>query len=249
VKAVARVVAEADTGGRTRLTRLRSEAPLVLRETADALYLVGGAGGPLAGDDLELEVEVGPRATLTVRTAAASVALGGGMPSHLQIRVRVAAGGELRWLPEPVVAAQGCDHRMDATVDVAADGRVTWREEILLGRHGEPSGSVTTRLTADAGGAPLVRHELALGPGAPYSGGPAVVGSARAVGTLLIVDPGSGAGQPRVRTLGPNAVAMALDGPGIQVVVLDADAMVLRRNLDNAVAQLTSCAPVPTRLR
>lgn len=234
MRALARVVAEADGDGVSRLTGLRSEAPLVLRETADALYLVSGAGGPLAGDDLVLEVDVGPGATLTVRTAAASVALGGGAPSRVRVEARVGAGGTLRWLPEPVVAARGCDHRMEATVDVAAGGRMTWREEIVLGRHGEPPGSVASRLAVDAGGTPLLRHELAVGPSAPHAGGPAIVGAARAVGTLLVVDPLFGVGHPSLPGPGAGSAVLALNGPGLQVVALDADALALRRQLDAA---------------
>jgi urease accessory protein len=78
VHACAALTAEADAGGRTRLTLLRSQAPLVLRPAADAVYLAAGAAGPLGGDELDLTVSVGPDACLTMRTVAATVALPGG---------------------------------------------------------------------------------------------------------------------------------------------------------------------------
>jgi urease accessory protein len=88
----------------------------------------------------------------------------------------------------------------------------------------------------------LLRHDLALGPYAPYSSGPAVVGAARAVGALLVVDPAWRDQRPAVPPLGPGAAVLALEGPGVQVVALDVGALPLRRTLDAAVAQLTTVA-------
>jgi urease accessory protein len=229
VKARARIVAESDGQGGTRLTALRSEAPLVLRSTAEALYLVGGAGGPLGGDDLTLEITIGAGASLTVRTAAASIALPGTGPSKVQVRATVAAGGELRWLPEPVVAVAGCDHRMEVTLDLEAGAVLVWREELVLGRHKESGGSVVTRANVDLAGQPLLRHELALGPRHPTAAGPAVIAGARAVGSLLLA--GQEMTVPAV-TLGPTAAVLPLAGAGVQIVVLAEGAVELRRLLD-----------------
>lgn len=233
MRALARVVAEADGWGGTRLVTLRSEAPLVVRATGGGVYLVGGAAGPLAGDDLSIEIAVGPGARVILRSAAASVALPGRVPgpSRLAVRATVASGGELRWLPEPVVAARGCDHWMDAVLDVAAGGRLEWREELVLGRHGEAPGSVATRLHVDLDGRPLLRHELALGPLHPHSLGPAVAGGARAVGSVLLVDPDWCDGPPPAHVVGSSAAVLALDGPAVQVVALAEDALALRQCL------------------
>jgi urease accessory protein len=229
VKARARVVAESDGRGGTRLTALRSEAPLVLRSTADALYRVGGAGGPLGGDDLTLDITVGAGASLTVRTAAASIALPGAGPSKVQVRATVAAGGELRWLPEPVVAVLGCDHHMEVTLALEAGAVLVWREELVLGRHDETSGSVVTRANVDLAGQPLLRHELALGPLHPTAGGPAVIAGARAVGSLLLAGPEV---TVHAATLGPTAAVLPLAGAGVQVIALAGGALDLRRLLD-----------------
>lgn len=244
MRARARVVAESDGRGSTRLTTLRSEAPLVLRSTPDALYLVGGAGGPLGGDVLALDITVGPGAGLTVRTAAASVALPGAGPSEVTIRAHVAAGGELRWLPEPVVAADGCVHHMAATVELEEGGVLVWREELILGRHGEAGGSVVTRASVDLGGQPLLRHELALGPLFPPAAGPAVIAGARAVGSLVLA--GLETHVPAV-TLGPTAAVLPLAGAGVQVVALAAGAVELRRLLDAGIHLLcdTKRGPAP----
>lgn len=241
VRARAGVVAQVDGSGRTRLVGLRSEAPLVLRPTPDGLYLVGGAGGPLGGDDLTLEVEIGPGAGLTIRTAAASVALPGPGPSSIRVRAAVAAGGRLRWLPEPVVAAQGCRHRMEARVELEAGAGLLWREEVILGRHGEGAGSVLTRSAVDLDGAPVLRQELALGPEHPGAAGPAVSAGARAVGSVLVVDEAWAKAEPVL--LGPTAAVLPLAAGALQVVALGGDATALRRQLDTGVRTCRAAPP------
>ena len=108
--------------GRTRLVELRSDPPLVLRSTPAALYLVGGAAGPLGGDDLTLDVVVGPHACLTVRSAAATLAQPGATSarSRTSLRFDVAEGAALHWRPEPLVSVCGSDHQIDTVVALSA---------------------------------------------------------------------------------------------------------------------------------
>src|SRR5258707_5048003 len=96
MRAAARVVAVLDARGRTRLAVLHGEPPLLPRRTGDGrVHLVGGAAGPLGGDDLLLSLEVGAGASLQVGTVAASVALPGrdGAPSRVRVQASVADGG------------------------------------------------------------------------------------------------------------------------------------------------------------
>ena len=120
---MAELVAEPGPGGTVRLPVQRSQAPLILRRTADAVYLVGGAAGPLGGDTLELRIEVRAGATLRLRTVAAAVALPGryGQESLLTVTATVGAGARLEYLPEPTVAADGARHRTGVAVDLAED--------------------------------------------------------------------------------------------------------------------------------
>lgn len=236
MRARAALVAEVDSRGITRLTRIRSEPPLVLRATPGAVYVVGGAGGPLGGDQLTLDIEVGPGAALTVRSAAASVAQAGPGPSVVDVTASVAEGGRLDWLPEPVIAARGCRHHMTTVLSLAEDATALWREEIVLGRYGETPGSVVSRFRADLGGHPLLRHDVGLGPDHPHTGGPAVVGPARAFGSVLVVDPGWTTERPPARCIGPAAAILVLDGPAVQVIGVAADARELRRTLDDGAA-------------
>jgi urease accessory protein len=249
MRARARVVAEADGRGGTRLTVLRGDPPLLPRRTGGGsgvtVHLVGGAAGPLGGDDLRLDVEVGPGARLTVRSVAASLALPGphgAPPSLLAVRASVAAGAGLCWAPEPLIAAAGCRHRAVADVTVAAGGRLLWRDELVCGRHGEEPGEVDTDTTVRYAGATLHRHQLAVGPRAPGWAGAAVLGGARAVGSLLLAGPGLAApganassllaGLPPVRAPGPACAVMALAGPGLLALVVGVDSRAVRAALD-----------------
>ena len=156
----AAVASRADATGRSRVTVLRSDGPLALRETPLGVYLVGTAAGPLGGDDLALDIDVGPGASLVIRSAAAMLLLPGpdGGESALRISARVGPGGRLDFAPQPAVAAAGCDHRTDARIDLSAGATLRWREEIVLGRHGEPSGRCSSRLDVILAGAAAYRR-------------------------------------------------------------------------------------------
>lgn len=234
MKAASRLVATRSNDGTTRLDVIRSEAPLLWRVTTGVVYLVGGAAGPIGGDELSIAIEVGPGAVLTIGSTAASVALPGpnGDTSHLQIDVSVGAGGALRWLPEPTVASLGCRHQVSATIAMETRSRLTWREELIAGRHGEESGSLTSALRVDLEGRPLVRQGQSVGPDAAGWNSPAVVGGNRAIGSLLLVDPSWATGQPPANLIAPTAAVFPLAGPGAMVTALANGATDLRTLLD-----------------
>ncbi|HKT02634.1 MAG TPA: urease accessory protein UreD [Rugosimonospora sp.] len=245
MRAHARIVAEpADPEG-TRFAVLASQPPLVLRRTGpDEVHLVGGAAGPLGGDDLLLSIEVRAGARLRVRTAAASVALPGRDGSASRLRVCASVAGSLEWLPEPLVAARGCRHRVVSTVELSGDASLRWREELVCGRHAEPAGDATVSTRVMLDGRALLCQELSVGPGAPGWDGPAVLGGARAVGSLLVVCPSWNAdGPPGVRVLGPGAALMPLAGPAVLASVTGPDAHEVRRQLDAAAALLAPRDP------
>lgn len=239
----ARIVAELDERGLTRLTTLRSEPPLTLRATSDALYLVSSAAGPLGGDDLALSIEVHHGAQLSIRSAAASVALPGPSPSKVAVQATVGRGASLSWLPEPLIAAGECRHQMTAHVQLAGDAQFVWREELLLGRHDEAPGTVTSRLVIDLGGHPLLRHELGAGPGHPAWASSAVGAGARACGSMSIAEPAWSTAPPPALVLGPTAAVLPLAGPAAQVIALADDGLGLRRFLDAGWRHLTPGIP------
>lgn len=230
------------SGGRNRLDCIRSCAPIHLRETPDGVYLVGGAAGPLGGDDLLLEIDVEPGATLVVRSAAASIALPGNRegPSTVTVNARVGTGGTLHWLPEPVIAGGGCNHRIFNQLTLQPGAAVVWREELVLGRRDEKPGRVESRIDATAGGMPLLRNLLTVGPGTAGWDGPAVIGNAGAAGSLLVSGPHLPAGPFPAGALGASASILKLAGPGLLVSALGSDSLALRELLDRASELLES---------
>lgn len=188
MKAHATVVVECRRG-RSRCTTLRSAPPITLRATPDGLHLVGSAAGPVGGDQLTLEVTVANEASLTLRSVAAQLVLPGPTPaaSSLRLIVRVGQGARLHVLTEPTIVVAGADHRIATTIELDAGAELVWRDEVVLGRHGEPGGSLRQRLRVERSGRPLLCTEVALGPRWPTSSGPASVGAARVVASTLLV--------------------------------------------------------------
>jgi urease accessory protein len=234
----AAVATRLDARGRTQVAVLHSDGPLALRETPQGVYLVGAAAGPLGGDDLALDIEVGPGSHLELRSAAGMLLLPGpqGHGSVLRISARVGPGGRLDFCPRPAVAVAGCDHRTRAEVELAARAALRWREEIVLGRHGEPSGRCASRLDVTLGGSPVYRGELTVGEPATDASS-AVLAGAGAAGGVLLIDAERTWAQAAV---GDGLAVLPLAGPGVAVTATAPDAATLARRLDQG-EQLAGC--------
>ncbi|MET7972699.1 urease accessory protein UreD [Streptomyces mirabilis] len=246
VRATARIGARADGRGGTALPVLEGEGPLALRRTRASgdearVMLVGAMSGPLGGDRFAVEAEVGEGARLHVGSAAATIALPGQAKGEARydVRLDVSGGGELRWLPEQLISAQGSDLYVSSRVELRSGARLVFREEQVLGRVGEQPGRLTSRLTVRLDGRPLLDQELSCGPGA-HGGwdGPAGLGGHRALGQLLVVRPEFESEPPQARLLGEYAALMPLAGPAALVSALAPDALRLRRVLDEALRTL-----------
>ena len=248
VRATARITAVADGRGGTALPLLAGDGPLALRRTrvpggGAGVTVVGAMSAPLGGDRLRIEAEAAAGARLTVGASAATVSLpgGNGEQASYDVRLTVGAGAELHWLPEPLIAVRGSDLRMTTRVELAPDAHLLLREEQILGRHAEATGHLTTRLTVQWAGRPLLDQSLAFGPGAPAWDGPATLGGYRAVGQLLLVRPSFGTAPAAAVTLTENAaegqaVLTPLAGPAVLVTALARDGLHLRRLLNRGLA-------------
>jgi urease accessory protein len=164
---------------------------LVLRATPPGLYLVGGAAGPLGGDDLALDVTIAAHASLAVRSAAATLAQPGPgrAPSTTVVCLTVDDHASLDWRLEPLVSVTGSDHRLVTRVTLHRRAQLWLTDEFVLGRSGEEPGRLRVRCRVDREGAPLVAHDLDLGSGAPATDSAAIVGDAGAVISTLVVGP------------------------------------------------------------
>ncbi|MEW2049992.1 urease accessory protein UreD [Streptomyces sp. NPDC005476] len=246
VHATARIGARDDGRGGTSLPVLESDGPLALRRTRGTgsearVMLVGAMSGPLGGDRFRVEADIGAGARLRVGSAAATIALPGQAKdeAHYDVRLTVADGGELHWLPEQLISARGSDLSVTTRADLQAGARLVLREEQVLGRAGEEPGRLTSRLTVRIAGGVVLDQELSCGPGAPGGwDGPAVLAGHRAVGQVVLVRP-EFEGEPAVaRRVAEDACVMPLAGPAALVTAVAPDALRLRRVLDEALADL-----------
>lgn len=138
-----------------RLVSVRGRTVRVVLVAAGALLL--------AGDDVTLDVDVGPGVRLDLADVAATVAYDGrGGRSSWRADVRVAADGDLCWHAEPFVVAAGADVDRSLHAAVEAGGRLALRETLVLGRHGEPGGVVRSRTRMRYAGRPVLAEDLDL---------------------------------------------------------------------------------------
>jgi len=175
--------------------RLRVEPPLAAkvrteRDGSRTLILVGSAASVLEGDELAVSLRVGHGARLAVRSVAAQLVhpCPGGGSGNLTVDVVVEAGASLCWSPEPVVIAAGAGLRARTTVACAADARLWWTDELVLGRSGEDRTDLRldTAVHIDRDGRPAWRDGLSTAGGWT---GPAVLGTARYVATTVRLSP------------------------------------------------------------
>ncbi len=246
VRATARIVARDDGRGGTSLPVLEGDGPLALRRTrgsgAEArVMLVGAMSGPLGGDHFTVEAGVESGARLRVGSAAATIALPGQAKGEAwyDVRLTVADGGELWWLPEQLISVRGSDLHVTSRVDLGATARLVLREEQVLGRTGEEPGRLGSRLVVRVAGRTVLDQELACGPGAPGGwDGPAVLAGHRAVGQIVVVRPEFADAPVTARVLGEGAAVVPLAGPAALVTAVASDALRLRRVLDEALTSV-----------
>jgi urease accessory protein len=242
VRASARITAVADGRGGTALPLLAGDGPIALRRTthpgpagAAQVTVVGAMAAPLGGDRLRIDVHVRAGARLRVTSAAATVSLPGPTPApaHYDLDLRVDDGGELEWLPEPVIAAAGSELRTTTRVRLAGSARLLLREEQILGRSGETPGRITARLTVHHDGRALLDQQTDHGPGAPGWDGPARLADHRALGHCLRRDPALAGDPPGAQLLGePPAEAVLLplaDATAALVTATAPNGLLLRR--------------------
>ncbi|MFJ9588189.1 urease accessory protein UreD [Streptomyces acidicola] len=156
------------------------------------------------------------------------------------IRLTVGDDAALHWLPQPLISTAGSNLRQTCAVGLAPTARLVLRDEQVLGRTGETCGRLTTRLTVLRAGRPLLDQHTSYGHPHPARNGPAVVGSHRACGQLLVVDPSfTPAARPTVLLRNPDTPAhgalVPLAGPALLATVVADTATRLRHLLDQAL--------------
>ncbi|MFH8573871.1 urease accessory protein UreD [Streptomyces sp. NPDC017993] len=254
VRATARITA-ATRGGTTTLPVLDGDGPFEMRRlrsrgTEARVCIVGAMSAPLGGDRLRIEATAQQNAALHITSSAATLALPGPTPEYAtyDVHLIVEEHAELHWLPKPLICAAGSNLRQTWNVDLAPTARLVLREEQVLGRTGETSGHVATRLTVRRGGHMLLEQEAEYGPGAPGWDGPAVLGGYRAIGQMLIVDPAFESKSPEPQLFGDDseegqAILTPLAEPAALVTAIAPDGLRLRRLLDTTQSALRHRVP------
>jgi urease accessory protein len=213
-----------EAGG--RLTHVSCQAPLTLRQVRSddsdvcALCLVGTAAGPLAGDDLTLELILRTGAQATLQAAGAGLAQGTGGTRTMRTTVGLHAGAQLVARAAPLIVARGGRIDVAVSIDLAADAAIDWQELIVLGRTGEAPGAATVRWDVIRAGRPVLRQYVDLADPvlANWRG---MVNGARVLATRLVVDPSQAA---RTVVHSPLAVTARLDEHSSLTTVLGDDA-------------------------
>ncbi|PRY14118.1 urease accessory protein UreD [Kineococcus rhizosphaerae] len=161
-------------------------APKVLHRTQFEVRigLVGARALLLAGDDVELEVDVAAGCALELVEIAATVAHDG-RGGTASWSTRAGVRGRFVWDAQPFVVADGARVERDLTVDLAPGGVLALRETVVWGRSGETGGALRSRTRVDVAGDPLLVEDLDLREAAVRSS-PAVLGGHRVLDTVLV---------------------------------------------------------------
>lgn len=128
--------------------------------------------GPLGGDHFTVEADVREGARLRLGSAAATIALPGQTKGEARydVRLTVADGGELHWLPEQLISAGGSDLYVTTRIHLGATSRLVLREEQVLGRSGRSPGGSAAGSCCAWRDAPCSIRNWPAGPGRRAAG-------------------------------------------------------------------------------
>ena len=130
------------SAGATRRSRVREEGPLRVRCPGPAsaeleAVIVNTAGGVAGGDRFALGVTVEACARLVVTTAAAEKVYRTLAPeATIDVKLDVATGGALAWLPQETILFDRARLERTIEVDLAADAEFLMAEAVVFGRAG-----------------------------------------------------------------------------------------------------------------
>lgn len=154
-------------GAAVELRRGARLAPRIMHRSADGVVhaaFVPTQAGPLAGDEDRARIVVGAGATLIVEPVAATLALPGAARTLLALDIAVRSGGRLVLDEAPLIVAAGACVERRFTLALEQGAIAALRETVVLGRDGEPPGTLHSTTRATLGGRPLLHDGLRLGP-------------------------------------------------------------------------------------
>lgn len=165
------------SAGTTRLVRRGQHGPLLVQRPffpeggkVCHAYILHPPGGIVAGDalNLEIEVEEGAHALVTAPAASKIYRSDGRVSSQMQT-VRVAAGGVMEWLPPEAIFFDGARSHWKTRIELSGNAVFMGWEILCLGRPacGERfrTGFCRQHFELWRDGRPLVLERARLGPG------------------------------------------------------------------------------------
>jgi urease accessory protein len=201
----------AQHGFATRRVRVGEDGPLRVRfpETGGGdleAMIVNTAGGIAGGDRHRIEISAGRQARLVVTTAAAEkVYRSLGPDSEIDVRLSVAEGARVCWLPQETILFDRSRLRRSFEVDLTGDASLVMAEAVVFGRAamGEAveQGSLTDRWRVRREGRLIYADTMRLdGAVSQCLAEPAMARGAIAMATVIAA-PGDEAMVERVRAM------------------------------------------------
>lgn len=141
----------------------------------------------LGGDEVELDVEVGPGARLDLYDVAGTVAYHGrGTPAGWRLTITIADGGALRYRGEPFIVSDGADVRRTTHLQLAPTAGLWLRETLVLGRTGQRGGRLRSRTRLRVADADVWSEDQDLDPDGDRRS-PGLLGDRRVIDSVLRV--------------------------------------------------------------
>ena len=240
--------------GKTRRARvyeagsLRVRCPGAPAQELEAV-LINTAGGIAGGDNFALDIAAGGGTRLVVTTAAAEkIYRTLGEDSVIDVKLDVAAGATLAWLPQETILFDRARLSRSIEVDLAADAQLFLAEAIVFGRAGMgetvEEGALFDRWRVRRAGRLIYAESVRLdGAIAARLTEPAVANRGIAIATALIV-PGDEATTAAVRALAFEGEVGISAWNGIAAARFVArDGAALRRDLVHVMTALRGPLP------
>ncbi|HEY5786796.1 MAG TPA: urease accessory protein UreD [Microlunatus sp.] len=165
--------------------------------------LVGQTALLLGGDQVALDIEVGPGAVLELSDIAGTVAYHGrGRAASWRTSIRLGPGARCAYAGEPLILSDGSDVTRTLTVDLAEGATARLRETLVFGRADEVGGRLDATTLLRREGEEFCRERLVLD--AEGRARPGVLAGVRVVDSVLTLGGApverreGGAGSPAV---------------------------------------------------
>jgi urease accessory protein len=183
--------------GRTALAQRRHRGPLVVQK---ALYPEGDAvchtivvhppGGIAGGDRLDIGIDAASGAQVLVTTpGAAKWYKANGRESQQNVRLAIASGAVVEWLPQETIVFDGACARLRMVAELEPGARYLGWEILVLGRRasGEnfTSGSLRQDTVLRCAGRDMLVESSRLAGGDPLLVSPAGLAGCHVVGSLI----------------------------------------------------------------